>query len=656
MFRKLRHNLLAIFLFYTTTIAIVIFLSVIFIDSNSRINKIRNTTQNLKHFITADERELIYYFGFESRSLSYFETNVSESQKKHFELKDSIFVSIKKLRNTIKSSEVNSFQTLDVLENTFNKRETVIEKLIELSILRGYTDQGIEGRMLKVAKQLEAVEEISEYDLLKIRNYEKDYIIRNELKYVNEHSKFLRKIKLQIKENQLLDSARKLVILKLLNNYSDDFDELVNLDRLIGFRDNEGLKLELNMLSDKIATQIDILEMNVNAQTQKRYQYIKIIFSFIALLIFILTLIASLYMPRIVTRRISNLSRAVRNFVNSGFKIEHEIDIRSRKQNDEIGVLISNFTILRREIISLINDFQAKVEERTKDINLKREEIETQRDMLFANNEIIENQKDQLTRQNNDLLSSIRYAKRIQSALLPSLEIFEKEFAEYFIMNYPRDIVSGDFYWVKKIKYTPENELLLFAVADCTGHGVPGALMSMLGVAFLNEIVLKKEMVNPAEILNELRTSIVSVLQQTDNQDNKEGMDIALCCWDKKTSELHFAGANRPLYHVHNGELNIVKGDKIPIGGTPLLEKNFTVHTIHIDASDTIYLFSDGYTDQLGGGLYKKFKYNILKTAITQFHAKNIQSIENYLNLEFSKWQGHSKQTDDILMIGIRLL
>jgi len=254
------------------------------------------------------------------------------------------------------------------------------------------------------------------------------------------------------------------------------------------------------------------------------------------------------------------------------------------------------------------------------------------------------------SRQQKELTDSIYYASYIQSALLPTHEEWNRILPESFIFYHPRDVVSGDFYWIKKNRNT-----IIVVVADCTGHGVPGAFMSILGISFLNEIYSKGNIPSAKSILNQLREKVMKALRQTGDIDEpKDGMDITLCMIDLNTNTLQFAGANNPIYIIRNQELIEIKGDSMPIVVALEQEKTFTNHEFTLSPNDTVYLFTDGYPDQFGGEGGKKFKYpnfrNLLQRIQQYPVARQGEKIESVLK----KWKGDYRQVDDILVIGFK--
>jgi len=283
-------------------------------------------------------------------------------------------------------------------------------------------------------------------------------------------------------------------------------------------------------------------------------------------------------------------------------------------------------------------------------VTQQKSEIENQRDEILAQSNELKNQRDITEEQNRNIKSSIQYASRIQNALLPSQEIFNKIFPNHFIFYKPRDIVSGDFYYIKEL----DNQRVIFAAADCTGHGVPGAFMSMLGMTLLNDILANSQTFSPNEILNELRKGIKNSLQQTGKIDEaKDGMDIALCLFDSKNFSLQFSGAHNPLYLIRNNELIDIKGDKMPVGVHPKDNNLFTNHEISLEKNDKIYIFSDGYVSQFGGERKETFKTKYFQALLLKICNEPILKQREILENSFLEWKRNLEQVDDILVIGI---
>ena len=265
-------------------------------------------------------------------------------------------------------------------------------------------------------------------------------------------------------------------------------------------------------------------------------------------------------------------------------------------------------------------------------------------------NRILARQKKTIEEKNTTITDSIEYASRIQTAVLPPQGFLRAWGMDSFIMFRPKDIVSGDFYWGVK-----SGELMCFAAADCTGHGVPGAFMSMLGTAFLNEIINSRQFTNAADILMQLRDEVITSLRQKGVEgEAQDGMDIALCLLDKKENILHFSGANNPLYHVRDGKVERIMGDKMPIGIHVSLDKQFTNTIISPRKGDIFYLFSDGYADQFGGPGGKKFKYKPFRDLLLEISSLPMPEQKQILEERFDAWKGSMEQVDDVLVMGLR--
>jgi len=271
--------------------------------------------------------------------------------------------------------------------------------------------------------------------------------------------------------------------------------------------------------------------------------------------------------------------------------------------------------------------------------------------VLFNRNKKIRLAKDKLTYQKKQITDSIEYASRIQNAILPPNDYICQLIPENFIFYQPRDIVSGDFYWV-----TEKNDKIVLAVIDCTGHGVPGAFMSMLGAAFLNEIVNTDEEQKANTILNHLRERIKKSLHQT-GRDNemKDGMDISLCILDKHKGVIQFAGAYNSLFMISNHQPVTIKGDRMPIGIYLNEKKSFTNQEIKVQPGDMLYMFTDGYIDQFGGKDRRKFRVTPFREMLVSIHEKPMNEQKQLLEEKFYQWKGSMEQIDDVLVFGFRI-
>lgn len=254
--------------------------------------------------------------------------------------------------------------------------------------------------------------------------------------------------------------------------------------------------------------------------------------------------------------------------------------------------------------------------------------------------------------QRRELMASLKYASFIQKAVLPDLKYMENILNDFFVLHKPRDIVSGDFYYCSR-----KEEYIVAAAGDCTGHGVPGALMSIMGVSFLNEILSTRGPVKSSRILNLLRERVMKALHQKGHElENKDAMDMALCVFNPKTLELQYSGANNPLYHIRENVLTEIKADKMPVGINAIEEESFTNHSLQLKPGDIVYIFSDGYADQFGGPQNKKFKYGPLKELLIGISNQSMEKQRDELDRVITTWKGDEYQIDDILIFGIKFV
>ncbi|MBI5542076.1 MAG: tetratricopeptide repeat protein [Bacteroidia bacterium] len=320
-----------------------------------------------------------------------------------------------------------------------------------------------------------------------------------------------------------------------------------------------------------------------------------------------------------------------------------------------ILLVIIAFIILRslritRKQKSIIEEQKQMVDEKNFMLNQQNEEISTQRDEIEAQRDLVITQKEEIEFIHNEVSQSIDYATRLQAAVLPGLDLIKDTISDHFVIYRPKHKVSGDFYWWAEIE-----DHLIITVADCTGHGVPGAFMSMLGISFLREIVVKEYMTNPAIVLKRLRKEIIHALKQKGTSgEQKDGMDIALITINKENLEMQFAGANNPLYILRNNELIEIKGDKMPISIHINMEP-FKNNDFKLEKGDCVYLFTDGFADQFGGPKSRKFMYKQFKEILLANNNLPMSEQKVIIETAFEEWRGNGEQIDDVTILGIRI-
>ncbi len=325
------------------------------------------------------------------------------------------------------------------------------------------------------------------------------------------------------------------------------------------------------------------------------------------------------------------------------FGLAEEIKILDRQKLRFQQRYIKQLEVNLRLKDNQTSELEQKVSERTK-------ELKHANAALQEKNTIVEQHRELLEIRNKEIKDSIEYAKRIQNASFPSRKILENITHDYFILYKPRDIVSGDFFWFGEV-----DDKIIIIVADCTGHGVPGAFMSMYGIAFLNEIVNKEKIYHPHDILNLLRDKIAGSLNRGDNEfETMDGMDMSVLTYDPESSRILFGGANNAMYFMREGDLQFIKADKMPVAFYQKMDP-FTMSELKVRKGDCLYLFTDGIIDQFGGDLGKKFLSKRLKDVILEI--SHLPMTEQLVLFEkaFTEWKGDYFQVDDVLMVGMRL-
>jgi len=337
--------------------------------------------------------------------------------------------------------------------------------------------------------------------------------------------------------------------------------------------------------------------------------------------------------------------------------VSDEFAVRCIKEGASDYILKGNLTRLPSAILIALKTKRAELEKE----KITQQLIETNKELKILNESLEEKviertaevvkQKNIVEEKNKDITDSILYAKRIQQAKLPNKKEIYASFPQCFVLFKPKDIVSGDFYFFYKNQHS-----VFIAAADCTGHGVPGTLMSMVGSEQLDKIILGNN--KPSEILNLLNKGMKTSLQQLDNTEStRDGMDIALCSVDTNSGDVNYAGANRPMWIIRKGQTEIeeIKGTKKAIGGFTKFDQDFNAHELNLQVGDTFYLTTDGYADQFGGVKDKKLMTKKFKQLLIDIQCMTMEQQEQHLDDFIEDWRAGTEQVDDILVIGIRL-
>lgn len=451
------------------------------------------------------------------------------------------------------------------------------------------------------------------------------------------------------------------------------------------FISKSALELEITPLLQDVSSQIDdLIEIRSNIaknqqedsnqsfeQTNDKFSSLSSAIFFVGIILLIGTFIIAFFTTLSITKPVQRLKRILIN-LGSGVFPSHEI----RPSNDEIGEMsvamntlvkglkettqfahevgqsnfkypyqpLSDDDILGHALLKMKDELaeterilEQKVKERTEEVVRQKDEIDIQ--------------KSKLEELYNDVTDSIRYAKRLQDSILPPERYIKKLFPSSFVLFKPKDIVSGDFYWVHDIK-----DEMLFASVDCTGHGVPGAFMSLVGANGLKSAVSEHSISQTGQILDDLNKYASDSLNKSGDENAvRDGMDISICSLNRKTNKIQFSGAYNPLYLIRDNELQIFKTDKFAIGSFEPGTKNYQTFTLDVKKGDIIYLFSDGYADQFGGLKGKKFMYKQFKETLLTISHEPMETQKTLLDQKIEAWRGSHDQIDDILVMGVEV-
>ena len=347
-------------------------------------------------------------------------------------------------------------------------------------------------------------------------------------------------------------------------------------------------------------------------------------------------------------------------FEQKDYKTAYEYYVKAKSIKD---------SILNAENFAQASDFQNTYEREKKQEEIEKLQLRDQNQKIIITAVILfflalivfafiiykrlqENrrQKHIIEEQRNEMVDSIHYAKRIQTALLASEKLLQQNLPEYFIFYKPKDIVSGDFYWAAKT-----NTEFIFCLGDCTGHGVPGAFMSLLNISKLNEVVNQKKIIQPDLALNEIRLEIINALNPNGNEETKDGMDCILCSFNFEKNIMQYSAANNSLLVIRNKEFIFLPADRMPVGKSPRDNQPFALQSFVLQKNDLVYLITDGYVDQFGGTKGKKYKYKQLQETLLSLSDLPMEEQKNQLDKKFESWRGNLEQVDDVSIVGIKI-
>ncbi|WP_343604279.1 SpoIIE family protein phosphatase [Fluviicola sp.] len=473
----------------------------------------------------------------------------------------------------------------------------------------GFKEHGYIGKMRDVIHDIEKNFPQFEEQILSLRRHEKDYIMRNDEHYaVSLHQ-----------EITLWKATGNYP--KALNQYLQYFDSVRSRFQMLFATPHKNHYASWTLNITNIQANLRhirgsfIRESYALSNDSLKMQYIISAIAFLALIF------GSIYIIRNITLQVTRLQKSMNEFISSNYQADETISHQLPK--NEIGQISIQFLKMARKIKWDVHLLEDRVSRRTVALQEKNSQLE---------------------KQHAEMMDSLRYAQKLQESLLVSRKQLAQHFEQVHVHYSPKNLVGGDFYWMKSFRENG-SEKVLFAIADCTGHGVPGALLSVLGMNTLDEL-FAAGIRNTNELLDSLRKTILRRIS-SDEEQRMDGMDIAIFCLDKKTRELHFSGAQMPLWIVRDTEVIELNGERVPIGFTYLNHLEFKSEKILLEENDKLIVFTDGIVDQFGKESNKKFGKKQLRYLLSRSGSQNGSILYNRLMNQFSFWKGEGEQTDD---------
>lgn len=611
MFRTIRSKLLFSFLIFLFLVGGLITID---IWSEAKQKKIQNVLDALSaiNLDIQTIKKLEYYFlNNETIAPQFHETGISENldkrQNKIVHIKDNLqFLSSSKGIQNLRSKE-----NIEILLENVGKYEEEFGKFIILVKERGFKGYGIEGQMRSYIHRIEkSIPQTSLAKLLMIRRHEKDFIIRKQTSYIEKLSNAVEDLKVDVRNNP--------EFIKLLDDYKKTFLRLAEKEEAIGFDNKKGQKAELLEIEKQINAGVEKVNKIIKKEAENISFQNNIIQISAVIIISLLIIFQAFYLNRVLSRPIGKLSSSIHGIIESDFK--ENITIEKSDSKDEIGLISNDVSVLVDKVQSSLGE----VKEKNKSIESKQ----------------------------TILMNGVSYAKRIQKAVLPDYEL-DKFFKKHFVIYRPQYDVSGDFYWFSEI-----NNKRIVAVADCTGKGVAGAFMSMIGNSLLDDIVNRKQIMNPVEILNELNKDFRIALKQ-DKKRNEDAMDISICVIEdiedkSKHFKITFAGAGNDLIYSEGWEIKEIKGSKKSIGGRNISDQTFQNESIELKKDNFLYLVTDGLVNQPNTNKERFSTVRLKEILQTSIHQSIIEQEKN-LNEVLDEHLKESIQRDDITMLVVKL-
>ncbi len=593
----------------------------------------------------------------------FYTTRFSATEVRFAKLSRDIHQLNKKLRHSILISKYNMLDKSRELSVNLDHFTDSHEQLFALYKIKGFKNYGLEGDMREYAHRIFEFDNLRvQHFCLRLRRHEKDFLLRKDLTYVHQFNQVTSEFIAFLKTDPGLASQNTNALMRDLFFYHRCFMQLSRIESRIGIRGKSGLLNKVSLAFSQAGDTIGQLDAELQKHDMSHKQKLARDTVVVVILLIIVLVITMVVITRQISNSVKGVTGAFSNYIESGFKFEEAAFSRSRIK--EFNLINTGFLKMARELNIFTNFFREKVNERTLEISQQKNEILAQRrhieeqyHTLLRKNNQLSVRKKLLVAKNKDIRDSLLYAKRIQRAIQSGSSDLKNIFADSFVFTKAKDVVSGDFF----LCFTngePGQEKKMLVAADCTGHGVPGAMMSVLGINTIHKHIKQSGRSEPGAILNLLDQDFNQLLAQGKKTDDivADGMDISIFAFDEKEMILEYSVARFGHFILRNGEISTLSTRKVSIGHSFFdhTAKAFETNRVQVEKGDCLYLFSDGYADQFGGPDNKKFKRNNMKELIADIHPKSMAYQKLVFKETFNAWKGNNPQTDDVLVIGIR--
>ncbi len=582
-------------------------------------------------FLFWDTKDTPFYINGSSDNITNFHASISKTKEDVIALKES---------SGLRNAEIK--EKLSQIEDDLDKLVVLFEQTKQVMLKKGYYNYGIVGEFRSIAHDLEENNTgiISMDNLLMLRRHEKDYLLRSDVSYVRKFVNRMADVTNSV-NHQSISTLEKKAIINELQTYRRLFISYYLLDVKISGKD--GLLQQFSLASKDVQAQLAAMDEQLDFYVLEMDKFYSVVLIVIMILLVGLTFFFIYQLSRSLSDPIRKLNVGIRGFVESNF--ESKSYLGSRRRTDEIGSLTNNFYRLQIEIADTFRKYREDAEIKHGKLVRQKERIEIQKFLLNEHREM-------LSETNKRIQESLNYAQRIQNNLLPTLDNNVLEVPGFELWYKPKDVVSGDFYW-----YHKKGDYVYLALADCTGHGVPGAILSVLGISMLDAALNQRDLDLPSEILSFTNEEIIRILNKESSGDALfDSIDMSLIRLDTKRKELIICSANTDYVIISEGKVLRKKPSRCSVGSSHLYgySGNYYEDDIYnYKDLDGIFLYSDGIVDQFSERTNKKFKWRRFAAILAE--GGQLNEVVSKVRMEVSRWKGSKEQTDDITLIGVSL-